>query len=55
MTSLPPAGARDLAHGVGRGRHVLDADADGDDAEEKDLDGGAGGVPGGTMWGEGGK
>ncbi len=43
MRGLAPAGTGDLAHGVGRGRHVLEADSE--DAKEEDTDGGPGRIP----------
>jgi len=41
--SLSPTSADDFANGVGRGSNLLEGD--GEDAKEKDLDGGTGGIP----------
>jgi hypothetical protein len=43
VRGLASAGTSDLAHGVGRGRHVLEAD--GKDAKEEDMDGGPERIP----------
>ena len=41
--SLSPTSADDFANSVGRGSNLLEGD--GEDAEEKDLDGGTGSIP----------
>jgi len=43
VRSLSPSSADNLANGVGRGSDLLERD--GEDAEEKNLDGGTGGIP----------
>ena len=44
VSGLSPTGADDLTDGMGRGSDLLERD--GEDAEEKNLDGGTGGIPG---------